>query len=42
VIGFGPGEPERAHTTEECVPVEHLAVARSAYARLARAYLVPA
>jgi succinyl-diaminopimelate desuccinylase len=39
VIGFGPGEPERAHTTEEWVPVEHLEVARSAYARLARAYL---
>jgi succinyl-diaminopimelate desuccinylase len=39
VIGFGPGEPELAHTSEECVPVEHLAVARSAYARLALAYL---
>ncbi|MEX2542813.1 MAG: M20/M25/M40 family metallo-hydrolase [Trueperaceae bacterium] len=39
VIGFGPGEPERAHTTEEGVPVEHLAVARSVYERLALAYL---
>jgi succinyl-diaminopimelate desuccinylase len=38
VIGFGPGEPERAHTTEECVPVEHLAIARTVYRQLALAY----
>jgi succinyl-diaminopimelate desuccinylase len=38
VIGFGPGQPERAHTTEEAVPVEHLAIARGVYARLALAY----
>lgn len=39
VIGFGPGAPELAHTTEESVPVDQLAIARSGYARLALAYL---
>lgn len=38
VFGFGPGEPERAHTTQEAVPVEHLAVARKVYAKLAQSY----
>lgn len=38
VIGFGPGEPERAHTTQECVPLDHLAVARTVYRELALAY----
>jgi len=39
VIGFGPGEEELAHTTQESVPVEHLRVAREGYAALLRAYL---
>lgn len=39
VIGFGPGEPERAHTTEEGVPLAHLGVARKVYTRLALSYL---
>ncbi|HEX7003485.1 MAG TPA: M20/M25/M40 family metallo-hydrolase [Trueperaceae bacterium] len=38
VVGFGPGEPERAHTTRECVPVDHLSVARIVYRQLALAY----
>ena len=38
VVGFGPGEPERAHTTEEFVPLDHLAVARVVYRQLALAY----
>jgi putative selenium metabolism hydrolase len=38
VIGFGPGEEERAHTTRENVPVEHLHVARRAYRDLCLAY----
>lgn len=39
VIGFGPGEEELAHTTNESIPLEHLAVARRVYAALAHAYL---
>jgi succinyl-diaminopimelate desuccinylase len=39
VIGFGPGEEELAHTTEESVPLAHLAMAREAYAALVRGYL---
>ncbi|MDZ7703123.1 MAG: M20 family metallopeptidase [Trueperaceae bacterium] len=39
VIGFGPGEEELAHTTNESIPLEHLAVARRVYAALASAYL---
>lgn len=39
IIGFGPGEEERAHTTFESVPLAHLSVARQGYAALARAYL---
>lgn len=38
VIGFGPGEEERAHTTRENVPVEHLRIARRAYRDLCLAY----
>ena len=39
VIGFGPGDPEVAHTTHECVSLEAMAVATDAYADLIRAYL---
>lgn len=39
VIGFGPGEEELAHTTNESVPVEHLRVARRVYAALACEFL---
>lgn len=39
VIGFGPGAEELAHTTRECVPLEHLKIARHAYRELALAYL---
>jgi succinyl-diaminopimelate desuccinylase len=39
VIGFGPGEPELAHTTEESVPLDQLAVSRGVYCRLAMALL---
>ena len=39
VIGFGPGDDELAHTTNEHVPVEHLKVARDGYRELALAYL---
>ena len=38
VVGFGPGEPERAHTTRECVPIDHLNIARTVYRQLALAY----
>jgi succinyl-diaminopimelate desuccinylase len=38
VIGFGPGNEEFAHTTRECVPVEHLKIAREMYTKLALAY----
>ncbi len=31
VIGFGPGEPELAHTTQEHVTVTNLAIATEAY-----------
>lgn len=31
VVGFGPGEPELAHTTNESVPVASLAIATEAY-----------
>lgn len=41
VIGFGPGEEELAHTTQESVPLEHLRVARKGYAALLRAFLAP-
>jgi putative selenium metabolism hydrolase len=39
VLGFGPGDPELAHTTRERVPVAHLAAARRAYTELALAFL---
>lgn len=39
VLGFGPGEEEVAHTTRESVPLEHLRVARRAYAALAQRFL---
>lgn len=39
VIGFGPGEEELAHTTNESVPVDHLVTARRAYRELALGYL---
>jgi succinyl-diaminopimelate desuccinylase len=38
VIGLGPGNEELAHTTKECVPVEHLRIARDMYTKLALAY----
>ena len=38
VIGFGPGDESLAHTTNECVPVEHLEVSRAIYKALALAY----
>ncbi len=31
VIGFGPGNEELAHTTQECVPIAQLQVARQVY-----------
>ncbi len=37
VIGFGPGEEELAHTTQESVPLSHLSAARRVYAALALA-----
>ncbi len=42
VIGFGPGEEELAHTTNESVAVEDLHAARRAYAGFATAYLARA
>ncbi|MBX3139630.1 MAG: M20/M25/M40 family metallo-hydrolase [Trueperaceae bacterium] len=39
VIGFGPGEEELAHTTNESVAVADLHAARRAYAEFAKAYL---
>lgn len=42
IIGFGPGDPELAHTSNEAIPLEQLAIARSVYARLALALLEPA
>ncbi len=39
VVGFGPGEEELAHTTQESIPLEHLRVARKGYAALVRAYM---
>jgi len=39
VIGFGPGEEELAHTTDESVSIAELAVARHGYRELALAYL---
>jgi len=38
VIGFGPGEEERAHTTRENVPIAHLHTARRAYRDMCLAY----
>jgi succinyl-diaminopimelate desuccinylase len=38
VVGFGPGNEELAHTTRECVPVEHLRIARDIYTKLVLAY----
>jgi succinyl-diaminopimelate desuccinylase len=38
IIGFGPGNEELAHTTRECVPVEHLKISRDIYTKLALAY----
>ena len=38
VIGFGPGEEELAHTTNESVPLVHLPIARKVYCDLALAY----
>jgi succinyl-diaminopimelate desuccinylase len=38
VVGFGPGNEELAHTTRECVAVEHLRIARDIYTKLALAY----
>lgn len=38
VIGFGPGEEELAHTTNESVPLAHLPIARKVYCDLALAY----
>jgi succinyl-diaminopimelate desuccinylase len=38
VVGFGPGDEELAHTTRECVPVEHLRIARDIYTKLVLAY----
>lgn len=39
VIGFGPGEEELAHTTNESVAVADLEIARRAYRELALAFL---
>lgn len=39
VLGFGPGEPELAHTTRESVPIEHLEIATEAYRDLLVALL---
>lgn len=38
VLGFGPGDPELAHTSQERVPLRHLEVARAAYCDLALAF----
>lgn len=38
ILGFGPGDEELAHTTRECVPVEHLKIARDVYTKLVLAY----
>ena len=38
VIGFGPGDENLAHTTQECVPVRHIEIARAVYRDLALAY----
>lgn len=38
VVGFGPGEEERAHTVEERVAVEELAEAARGYEALARSW----
>ncbi len=39
-IGFGPGDEELAHTTQESVDVDSLAVARAGYRALVHAFLV--
>ncbi|MEZ4608512.1 MAG: M20/M25/M40 family metallo-hydrolase [Deinococcales bacterium] len=38
VLGFGPGEQDLAHTTQESVRLEELSIARSCYKDLALAY----
>ncbi len=38
VVGFGPGEEELAHTTNESVPLAHLPIARKVYCDLAMAF----
>ena len=38
IIGFGPGDENLAHTTQECVPVQHIEIARAVYRDLALAY----
>ncbi len=39
VVGFGPGDAELAHTTDESVEVAELELARQGYRALAHAYL---
>lgn len=39
VVGFGPGDPEVAHTTHERVSVDAMRIATDAYADLVRAFL---
>lgn len=41
VLGFGPGDPELAHTTRESVPLTSLAIATEAYRELILACLAP-
>jgi len=42
VLGFGPGDPELAHTTREAIDATSLATAAQAYASLATAFLAGA
>jgi acetylornithine deacetylase/succinyl-diaminopimelate desuccinylase-like protein len=39
VLGFGPGDPELAHTTREAIDAASLVTAVQAYAALATAFL---